>query len=290
MTERVDTVTPEEFAEIYADFGYADAIHRDSNSLSYVAEVADNVWLFALDSCKYDDNISHPETSGEISDATLAWILDKLTEAKSKGKTVFFGMQHHAITPHFAAQTQFFAEYVIDDYAVLGEALADAGLNLMFTGHFHAQDIVKADFASSSIYEVETGSGVTAPSPYRIIDMDIKKNKVFDIESFEVHSIPSNTAFDTYKANFVSTGMLELYTAKLPTMGISTAVAPAASEIHVAHYKGDEQGYTSLSPSTVAIINGLLASTAQGTLQLGYALVDFAAENSLPDNDTDITL
>jgi len=287
-TTPVDSVTLDEFADIYADFGYGSAIYRDSNSLSYVAKVADKTWLFAIDSCKYNDNVTSPDTSGAISDETMDWILSKLAIAKNAGVTVF-GMMHHAAIPHFAAQTTFFAEYIVDDHAVVGEAFADAGLNMLFTGHFHAQDIVKADYTSSTLYEVETGSGVTSPSPYRIIDLNIK-NKTFNIESFAVHSIPSNSTFDTYKENFVNTGMLELYTTMLPQMGISVAIAPAAAEIHVAHYKGDEQGYASLSATSAAIIGSLLTSTDPTTLQLGYALADFAADNSLPDNDTAISI
>ena len=37
-TQPVPTVTPEEFAEIYRDMGYGEAIRRDISSLSYVVE------------------------------------------------------------------------------------------------------------------------------------------------------------------------------------------------------------------------------------------------------------
>lgn len=52
-TEPVETVTPEEFALIHSDFGYADALYRHKSSLSYVAEPVEGVWLFAIDSSKY---------------------------------------------------------------------------------------------------------------------------------------------------------------------------------------------------------------------------------------------
>lgn len=283
----VAQVTPEEFAEIHKDFGYSRAKYKDPDSLSYVAEVAENVWLIAIDSCKYDDNATSPDTSGEISSATLSWILDKLSKARHSGIKVF-GMAHHGMTSHFAAQTTFFPEYVLDDYMTVGELLVNAGLDLFFTGHFHAQDIVRADFSGGSLYDIETGSSVTAPCPYRVIDFDIV-NKALDITSSEVHSIPSVADFDTYKADFISTGMLGIYQAALPAMGISADVAPAVSEIHIAHYKGDEQGYTSLSATSVAIIQSMLASTDPDTLQLAYALVDWASDSSMADNNTDIS-
>lgn len=283
----VETVTPDEFAEIYDDFGYGEALYRDSSSLSYIAEVADNVWLFAIDSCKYDDNETHPETSGHISSETLSWILSMLTTAREEGKKVI-GMLHHGITSHFAAQTTFFPEYVVDEYMTLGETLANAGLNIFFTGHFHAQDIVRAEFSASELYDVETGSCVTSPCPYRIVDHDIP-NSAFTIESRTVSSIPSMDDFETYKTDFITSGMLALYEYMLPGYGIDTSVAPAASEIHIAHYAGNEPGVAGLSASSAAMINAMLASSDPDTLQLGYALADWATDTT-EDNDTDINL
>jgi len=286
-TTAVDSITPEGFALMYADFGYDDAIFKDPNSLSYIAEVANNVWLFAIDSCKYDNNVTSPETSGEISADTLSWILEKLEYALSLGKLPV-GMLHHAVTPHFAAQMQFFSEYVLDDYATLGETLADAGLNIFFTGHFHAQDIIKTEFTNSELYEVETGSTVTAPCPYRVIEIDVP-TATLDIASFQIDDIPSVNDFATYKSNFTSAGMLELYTALLPSFGIDAAVAPAAAEIHVMHYAGDE-AYTSLSATADAIVQSLLGSSNSDTVSLGYALADWATDSGPADNDTTISL
>lgn len=285
-TTEVESITPEGFAEMYENFGYGDALYKDPNSLSYIADIAENVWLFAIDSCKYDNNTTSPDTSGEISDETLDWITDKLAEAKSKGITVF-GMQHHAVIPHFAAQTTFFAEYVIDDYALVGETLAEAGLTLLFTGHFHAQDIVKSTFANSELYEIETGSTVTAPCPYRVIDLDVEKGEL-TIESYEVDEIESVDNFATYKTTFTSNGMLDLYTALLPSYGIDPAIAPVASEVHVMHYAGDEK-YSELSTAADTVIKSLIASADPDAVSLGYALTDWATDGEPGDNNTTIT-
>ncbi|ADD69371.1 metallophosphoesterase [Denitrovibrio acetiphilus DSM 12809] len=286
-TSHVPSVTSEDFEKLYDDFGYGKAKYRDSNSLSYVAELTGNVWLFAIDSCKYDNNDTYPETSGAISDETFEWLSEKLAEAERKGK-LCIGMLHHNVIPHFSAQTTFFSEYVVDDYDVMGKKLADAGLGIIFTGHFHAQDIIRAEYDTSTLYEVETGSTVTAPCPYRIIDLDIR-NAALTIESHTVESIPSVDNFNTYKTNFTASGMLDLYTALLPSYGIDPSVAPAASEIHVMHYAGDEK-YSDLSTTADAIIQSLLTSGDTDAVTLGYALTDWAADNAPNDNDTNITL
>ena len=47
----------------------------------------------------------------------------------------------------------------------------DAGIQVVFTGHFHANDIAKtSDTRGNYLYDVETGSPVTYPCPYRIIE------------------------------------------------------------------------------------------------------------------------
>ena len=55
-TQPVPTVTPAEFAEIYKEMGYGEAIRRDSASLSYVVEPLPGLWIVAMDACRYRDN------------------------------------------------------------------------------------------------------------------------------------------------------------------------------------------------------------------------------------------
>ena len=43
----VDSVSPEEFASIYSELGYGEALERDPASLSYVAEPIPGLWLLA---------------------------------------------------------------------------------------------------------------------------------------------------------------------------------------------------------------------------------------------------
>ena len=66
---RIRNITAEEFAQIYADFGYKDALYRDPASLSYVAEPRKGIWLLALDSCRYRGKVGEEETliSGRFS-------------------------------------------------------------------------------------------------------------------------------------------------------------------------------------------------------------------------------
>ncbi|MBC2745194.1 MAG: metallophosphoesterase, partial [Desulfosarcina sp.] len=66
ITRPVAHVSPVEFASIYDEFGYGEAIERDPHSLSYLAEPVEGLWVLALDVCKYEDNMAsgYPETGG----------------------------------------------------------------------------------------------------------------------------------------------------------------------------------------------------------------------------------
>lgn len=103
----VESVSAEDFQQIYADFGYGEAIYRDPGSLSYVAEASDNLWILGIDSCKYAQNGTSPVTSGSLNAATKAWVLDILAEAKIKGITVI-GMMHHNLSEHFTLEADLF--------------------------------------------------------------------------------------------------------------------------------------------------------------------------------------
>lgn len=249
-------VSPETFKSLYADYGYGSAVYTDENSLSYIAEPVEGVWLFAIDSCKYTNNatLGYPETSGAISDATLAWITEKLAEAKSAGKTVI-GMMHHGLIEHFTGQSTLFADYLVDERASVAATLAAAGLTVMFTGHFHANDVVAATYDDNTLYDVETGSTVTAPCPYRLCTLDLAASSL-DIKTSTVTEITvtnsasefygSSEDFVTWSTDYLTTGLNTLVTAMLEAdpynldSATISAVLGYIVPAMVAHYAGDE--------------------------------------------------
>ncbi|MCX6250805.1 MAG: metallophosphoesterase [Bacteroidetes bacterium] len=165
---RVPNIGPNEFRSIYSDCGYSDAIATDPYSLSYVSEPLPNLWLIVIDACKYDYSVDKPYTNGAIRPNTMTWIKAQLTEAAKRGKTVF-GMMHHAIVEHFQAEDTLFNGFLIDHWANEATQLMNAGLKIMFTGHFHASDISEATGDGKFLYDINTGSIVVYPCSYRRI-------------------------------------------------------------------------------------------------------------------------
>ncbi|MDO5035587.1 MAG: metallophosphoesterase [Porphyromonas sp.] len=166
-----DQVSPETFAEIYKDYGYGGPhlIERGPR-LSYVAEPIEDLWVLAIDSCRYETNNEdrYPYTGGEVTLETILWVEKIAERAKKKGKRLL-AMMHHGILEHFPVQTLLAREYLVKDWIKVASRLANAGVRVVFTGHFHAQDVAALRFPKGLLYDVETGSIVTYPSPYRIV-------------------------------------------------------------------------------------------------------------------------
>ena len=292
----VAQVTPAEFKAIYSECGYGSALYQDPASLSYIAEPVAGLWLFALDSAKYADNaaLGVPVTSGALSPATQAWVLAHLQLASQQGKSVV-GMMHHGIVEHFAGEAAFFPEYVLDDFATVGRSLADAGLHLVFTGHFHANDIAMKDFGTSKLYDCETGSTVTAPSPYRIVKADLAA-QAYAVTTAHVTSIPSFPAaadFATFSTGFLQQGLYSLEMAQLQaapySLDAATAgvLAPMITAGMMAHYAGDE---TLTDAATQAALAGMLQSPSATTRQVGQFIGSLWTDLGPADNSATLAL
>jgi 3',5'-cyclic AMP phosphodiesterase CpdA len=293
-TISIANVNPQEFASIYADFGYNQAIAKDTSSLSYVIEPAPGLWIIAMDACRYKENspIIKSTTGGKFSANTLAWIEAQLQLAKEKNKVVI-GMVHHGILEHFTGEKTYFPDFVIDDYKSVDSIFTKYDMRLVFTGHYHAQDIT-GDIMSDgkTLYDVETGSLVTYPCPYRVVTIDT--NLTVTITSNTIKSINSDLGgktFPDFASNFLITGTTQLTQIQLALpvdsggYGISpqtaALVSPIVAQTYLAHNVGDENP----SPSMLALISLLEGSSDTTTPLVGKMLKSFWTDLPPADNN-----
>ena len=242
-TEPVPAINASDFSQIYREFGYGSALMRDDDSLSYVAEPVEGLWLLALDDCRYRENVPGEEeiVSGKISQKTADWIASVLMTARNRNKAVI-AMMHHGVVEHWKGQSKLHPDYLTEDYARFGGFLASWNVGLVFTGHYHAQDITLGQFGNNSIYDVETGSLVTAPCPIRFAEM---KDNVLQIRTETiVDKIHPGTDFAANGLAFVKR------TVKIEAMSVlkkykvsdknADYIADAVGDAFSAHYAGDE--------------------------------------------------
>lgn len=293
----IPTVTPAEFKSIYADFGYGSAKEFAPNSLSYLAEPIEGLWILGIDATKHDNNVGHSTTSGEIKSTDLSWIKTKLAEAKSKNKKVL-AMMHHGAIEHYTGQSQYFGEYVIDNWSTITPQLADAGLKVVFTGHFHAQDIVSHKTgAGNTIFDIETGSLVTYPCPYRMIELttDNKlKVKSFRTEGVS-YNIGSHPNFQSYAKAYLEDGLDELIIYMMmgqfgmtyeQAKAYGTQINPLMIPAVVSHYEGDEKP----TAEQLAAIQQMMMSSDITVKTFGMLLGTYWTDLNPSDNEVIINL
>ncbi|MCX7880231.1 MAG: metallophosphoesterase [Ignavibacteria bacterium] len=252
QTIKIPTVTPEEFKQIYRDCGYGNALEFAPNSLTYLAEPINGLWIFGIDVTIHDNNVESSVTAGRLKNSDLIWMKKKLAEAKSKGKIVL-AFAHHAFMEHFSNQATFFSDYVIADWFQVSQQLADAGLKVVFTGHFHSHDITKyTTTKGNTLYDISTGSTVTFPCPYRVVELS--SDGKMNIKSYKIEKINCNlgthaTLTSYSKANLESglkllipymlMNQFNLPQDKAITYG--KEVGPILIPAILAHFSGDEQ-------------------------------------------------
>jgi hypothetical protein len=246
-SNRVQNIGPDKFRSIYSDCGYSDALYTDPYSLSYVSEPLPGLWLLAIDCCKYEDVYDTAYTAGAIRPGTMKWIQDRLAEAAKQGKTVF-GMMHHGLVEHFEGQHTYFHDFLVDNYDTVSNSLMKAGLTIMFTGHFHASDIVQHPnpYGNMPLYDIETGSIVVYPCSYRLVsytrDSELSVTTKF-ITNVNYSGIPSHQTFIQYADSLTRVAADTLFTTTDTTLFpldhawlVGHCQAPAL----MAHMAGDE--------------------------------------------------
>lgn len=181
--EFTQTATADDFREIYADFGYdlafAEYASKGDNvrgQLSYAADLQDSEGnetfrLISVDSCIYSFDEPSKETEGEITDDTLMWIKALTDEAYAEGKTPLI-MMHHSIAPHMNLEISLFQPFLLNDYLDVAETLASWGIDYVFTGHLHTNDIASVvNDDGQVIYDIETSSVSDFPCTYREVEI-----------------------------------------------------------------------------------------------------------------------
>ena len=273
-TVPVPTITPDNFKSLYADYGYKTAIAKDPASLSYVSEPFKDLRILAIDANEYYNNTPlYCVVAGNIKDATMQWAKKQLADARAKGKTVI-GMMHHGIVEHFMGESVIFPDYLVDNWGARADEFMKAGLKVMFTGHFHANDATQRILGNLSLVDIETGSPVIYASPYRMINL--VNNKLYiKTEHIEHINYPglNGVPFPEYEKAFSLNGfeiqakyMLMSAPYNVPE-DVATQISPVFAEAMLTHFGGDEtlsaetnteiQAIAAISPDLANIIYGL---------------------------------
>lgn len=243
-TERCTTVSAADFASIYHDYGYGEAIAHDESSLSYVVQLDPTTRLIAVDACEYENNDFDKDicvTAGRIKPATMAFIESQTRAAHEQGMEVMM-MMHHGIVSHFRWQDKVMKEYLVDHWRREARRIARMGIRVCFTGHFHSQDTSR----KYSLTDMETGSAVSYPHPYRLITVDTDR-KTLNVRTEHVDELNSmKGASETLQqkserfANSALSSVLETMVPQKVPADVKQECSQVLGEAYAMHLAGDE--------------------------------------------------
>ncbi|NLW21807.1 MAG: metallophosphoesterase [Tissierellia bacterium] len=164
---KIESISDEEFVEIYEPYGYKDAISRDNYSLSYLAAPAEDVWLLMLDSAKYKRNKvrTAPEMGGEIPAKTFDWIRECANLAKENNAQII-AVMHHSLMDHNEVVNE---NYTIENSQDVIDLLLSCDIQIVLSGHIHLQDIKYYERDNKRVYDIATSCLVAYPNQYGVL-------------------------------------------------------------------------------------------------------------------------
>jgi 3',5'-cyclic AMP phosphodiesterase CpdA len=168
-----------DFPYYYRKFGYL-----DPQQLYYTCQLLPGVRLIGLNSNFFNDQ---GQQVGRLDSKQLRWLEEVL---ESTGDELVLVMVHHNVVEHLPNQSHhpMVSRYMLENAGELLQLLRQYGVNLVFTGHLHIQDVAY----SNGVYDITTGSLVSYPHPYRVLEYHQDKHgkRWLQISSHRIESVP----------------------------------------------------------------------------------------------------
>jgi hypothetical protein len=141
------------------------------------------------------------------------------------------------------------------------------GVRVVFTGHYHAQDITLLKTGSGKfLYDIETGSLVSAPCSVRTVE--ISRTQSMTVASRFIETLPSYAArgedFARFSDEFEHSGIAGIAIKTMTGLGVpkeeANLLAPQIADAFMAHYRGDEKftGTEMLKLSGLSFMGGMV--------------------------------
>lgn len=257
QSSKAEVVSREQFTELYRNHGYGAESLRDETSLSYCCEPVEGLLLIGLDS----------GTDGRLEESTLQWACQQAAQAQQQGKYVL-AMMHHALLPHFNAEDQLLPSSVVQNYETVRNRLADAGVQVVLTGHIHISDIVKdynADL-TRSIYDISTGSVISYPCDYRRLTLSEDRAQL-SVSTNRITTLPDHPVYGTTAKERLHQSLSQFVKRSIKNDMIATVAANAL----LIHAEGNENESEE-------------ASNIMGTLQLAKMFVSSSMKAKMAEH------
>ena len=257
QSSKAEVVSRAQFTELYRNHGYGAESLCDETSLSYCCEPVEGLLLIGLDS----------GTDGRLEESTLQWACQQAAQAQQQGKYVL-AMMHHALLPHFNAEDQLLPSSVVQNYETVRNRLADAGVQVVLTGHIHISDIAKdynADL-TRSIYDISTGSVISYPCDYRRLTLSEDRAQL-SVSTNRITTLPDHPVYGTTAKERLHQSLSQFVKRSIK----NDMIASVAANALLIHAEGNENESEE-------------ASNIMGTLQLAKMFVSSSMKAKMAEH------
>ena len=228
---RVDSLTSDEFAEIYREFGFDAAISRDPYSLSYMAEPVPGVRLLMLDT-----NTRHME--GAVAQNTFTWLEAELQRAQRDGAKVI-AVSHQNLLAHSNLLSDGF---VIANASLLRSLYERYDVSVNLSGHIHMQHTAASE---NGLPEIVTSSLAVSPCQYGVLEIT-RGAAQYHTEAVDVAAWARAAGktdenllhFRQYAASFFAGTMLRRAAAQLGSEPDASAMTTWLAGLNAAYFSG----------------------------------------------------
>ncbi len=176
-------ISASEITEMYGNFGFKEAISTDKDSMSYLAEIDDSLWVMSLDCNVYGDKTS--SMAGVISDSTLEWVESSLQLAVKEGVAVL-PFSHHNLLQDASDETA--VHYNIEGGDKLKELFVEYGVLLHISGHRHGSYTISEHIKGQPLYEAVVDMTTSYPYRYTQLTYNTDGTIGYKVKELDVNS------------------------------------------------------------------------------------------------------
>jgi predicted phosphodiesterase len=214
-----------QFPSFYRRFGYG-----SGDTHYYTQQILPGLRLIALNSNTFDAN---GQQVGRIDDHQMQWLRQTLAQVDDELVMV---MVHHNVIEHMPGQSAdpLGKRYILENALEFQDLLRSHGVQMVFTGHLHIQNIAQAD----GLYDITTGSLVSYPHPYRVCACASQPDGGYrlTVESDRVTAVPEWPELAEFSLGLMN-DRSSVYMRQILTQP-PLSVLPEAAEAMVAELRG----------------------------------------------------
>lgn len=239
----VPSATTESFREIYAEFGWDEALSRDAESLSYCYALNDGTRILMLDA-------NTARYSSALPPDTVSWVEQQLKDAAKQGCQILVAC-HQNLLQH----SMFDYGYVLTQSAALLKLFQKYDVRLCLSGHLHMQHVME----KNGVTEIATSALCSYPCQYGVLAY---ANGVFqyhtqitDVSAWAKRQGREEEELQDFSAYAASLFDRRTLSQTVPLLaeshlspGQQASMNVFACEVNRSYFSGHMEGYEALDP------------------------------------------